>query len=256
MSVIAAREVPSWSGHAPAGGRSVLATVKRHRALILAFALLFPVAFYMVLMGLLVVRFGHLPNYVTSYDWLGNVWRIIAGTGSISDMVKISMDEWLLEFGYRYYAYGRGVSEWSLLIIPHKVVIVMAIGALIGFNFALIADQAPAATFLRQQFRSIRCGLMTSVGALGAGLTSITLYWVICHSGPTWVVSLAILGIDVSRAFAIEPLGATLSLAGAALLVASALLTIYENRAASNFGQVNAKQVNAETAKIKEAAPC
>ena len=84
-----------------------------------------------------------------------------------------------------------------------------------------------------------------------ASLTCITLYWVICHSGPTWVVSLAILGVDVSSAFAIEPLGATLSLAGAAILVLSALLTIYENQSAANPGQVKAK-----TAKIKEAAPC
>jgi hypothetical protein len=251
MSVIAAREVPSWSGRERTGGRSVLATIKNHRVLILAFTLLFPVVFYMALMGLLVARFGHLPNYVTAYDWLGNVWRIAAGTGSISDIVKISMDEWLLEFGYMNYAYGRGVSEWSLLIIPHKVAIVMAIGALIGLNFALLADQPPAATSLRQQIRSIRCGLMTSIGALGAGLTCITLYWVICHSGPTWVVSLAILGIDVSNAFAIEPLGATLSFAGAAILVASALLTIYENQTASNVGQVDAN-----TAKIKETAPC
>jgi hypothetical protein len=251
MSVIAAREIPSWSGHDVTGRRSVLATVKHHRGLILGFTFLFPVVFYMALMGLLMARFGHLPNYVTPYDWFGNVWRIVASTGSISDMVKISMDEWLLEIGYMNYAYGRGVSEWSLLIIPHKVMISMAIGALIGLNFALIADQAPATTFLRQQIRSIRCGLLTSIGALGASLTCITLYWVICHSGPTWVVSLAILGIDVSSAFAIEPLGATLALAGAAILVASALLAIYENQTASNFGQVKANSV-----KIKEAAPC
>jgi hypothetical protein len=122
----------------------------------------------------------------------------------------------------------------------------MAIGALIGLNFALIADQ-PATTFVRQQVRSIRCGLMTSIGALGASLTAITLYWVICHSGPTWVVSLAILGIDISSAFAIEPLGVTLSLAGAAILLLSALLTIYENRSAPTVREMKA---------IKEAAPC
>lgn len=245
MSVIAARTVNAAPRLEQAGDRSVLATLRRHRALILGFTLLFPVAFYLVLMGLLVVRFGHLPNYVTPYDWVGNVWRIVAGTGSLSDILRIALDEWLLEFGYMNYAYGRGVSEWSLLIIPHKVLMVMGIGALIGINFALIADQAPAASFLRQQLRSIRCGLMTSVGALLASLTSITLYWVICHSGPTWVVSLAILGIDVSSAFAVEPLGVTLSLAGAALLVLSALLTIYENQSAT-FRDV----------RIKETAPC
>lgn len=255
MSVMAARAALQ-AGHNTAGGRSVLATVRRHRALILGSALLFPVLFYLVLMALLLARFGHLPNYVTAYDWFGNVARIIAGTGSISDVLKIAMDEWLLEIGFMNYAYGRGVSEWSLLIIPHKVAIVMTIGALIGFNFALIADQPPATSFLRQQLRSIRCGLMTSIGALAASLTSITLYWVICHSGPTWVVSLAILGVDLSAAFLIEPLGTALSLAGAAILVLSALLTIYESQSTSNFGPVKAETLKAETLKIKEAAPC
>jgi hypothetical protein len=252
MSVMAARATQLRAGHNQAGGRSVLATVRRHRALILGFTLLFPVVFYLVLMGLLIVRFGHLPNYVTPYDWFGNVWGIVQGTGAISDMLKIAMDEWLLEIGYMNYAYGRGVSEWSLLIIPHKVATVMAIGALIGLNFALIADQPPAATFLRQQARSIRCGLMTSIGALSASLTSITLYWVICHSGPTWVVSLAILGIDLSTTFALEPLGATLSLAGAAVLVLSALLTIYESRGAAGVAQPKTDHAKP----MKGAAPC
>jgi hypothetical protein len=247
IAIHAPQKPELWTGHDQAGGeRSVLATVKRHRALILGFTFLFPVVFYLVLMGLLVVRFGHLPNYVTPYDWFGNVWQIIAGTGSISDVLKIASDEWLLEIGFMNYAYGRGVSEWSLLIIPHKVAAVMAIGALIGINFALIADQAPA-TFLRQQLRSIRCGLMTSVGALLACLTCITLYWIICHSGPTWVVSLAILGIDLSTTFALEPLGATLSLAGVAILVLSALLTIYGNHSALNIQEAKA---------VKEASPC
>ena len=40
-------------------------------------------------------------------------------------MVSDQLDEWLLEIGFMNYAYGRGVSEWSLLIIPHKVAIVM-----------------------------------------------------------------------------------------------------------------------------------
>jgi hypothetical protein len=247
MSVIAARETQLWAGREPAAPRSALASVKRHRMLILGFALLFPIIFYLVLMGLLVVRFGHLPNYVTPYDWLSNVWRIVVGTGSLSDIVKIAMDEWLLEIGFMNYAYGKGVSEWSLLIIPHKLALVMAIGALIGVNFALIADQPPATTTLRQQARSIRCGLMTSVGALLASVTAITLYWIICHSGPTWVVSLAILGIDLSTTWAIEPLGATLSFVGAAVLVLSALLTIYENHSATRGMKANP---------IKEAAPC
>jgi hypothetical protein len=249
MSVLAAREAQGspWAAGDRAAGRSALAAIRSHRALILGFALGFPVVFYLVLMGLLVVRFGHLPNYVTPYDWFGNVWRIVVSTGSISDILRIAADEWLFEIGFMNYAYGKGVSEWSLLIIPHKVAIVMAIGALIGLNFALIADQGQTTTFLRQQIRSVRCGLMTSVGALFASLTCITLYWIICHSGPTWVVSLAILGIDLSTTFALEPLGATLSAAGAAVLILSALLTIFESRNAPYPGQMKS---------IKEAAPC
>jgi hypothetical protein len=247
IAIHAPQKPELWTGHNRSDRPSVFATVRRHRALILGFTLLFPVLFYLVLMGLLVVRFGHLPNYVTPYNWFGNVWQIVVGTGSISDVVKSASDEWLLEIGFMNYAYGRGVSEWSLLIIPHKVAAVMAIGALIGINFALIADQAPAATFLRQQVRSIRCGLMTSTGALLASLTCITLYWIICHSGPTWVVSLAILGIDLSTTFALEPLGATLSLAGVAILVLSALLTIYGNHSALNVREPKA---------VKEVSPC
>jgi hypothetical protein len=87
---------------------------------------------------------------------------------------------------------------------------------------------------------------MTSVGALLASLTCITLYWIICHSGPTWVVSLAILGLDLSTTWALEPLGTALSLVGAATLLLSAVLTIYENHA-----------TNIETAHtMTEPAPC
>ena len=82
----------------------------------LGFTLLFPVVFYLVLMGLLVARFGHLPNYVTPYDWFGNVARIVAGTGSISDVLKIAMDEWLFEIGFMNYAYGRGVFNLRVLV--------------------------------------------------------------------------------------------------------------------------------------------
>ncbi len=233
MSVLAAPQVQDaiLVGRDQLARRSVLAAVKRQRVLILAFTAGFPLVFYALLMALLVMRFGHLPNYVTSYDWLVNVSRIIAGTGSISDMLRIGMDEWLLEIGFMNYSYGLGVSEWSLLIIPHKLAIMMGIGALIGFNFALMADQRPAISRLRQYLRSARCGLMTSVGALCASLTGITLYWVICHSGPTWVVSLAILGIDLSTSRTLEPIGPMISFAGVATLVVSALLIIRDTRA-------------------------
>jgi hypothetical protein len=233
MSVLAARGYVRLGRHDSAGG-GVLAAVRRQRVLFVSIALGFPLLFYVSLMGLLVARFGHLPNYLVAHDWVGNVLRIVASTGSVSDMLPIMLNEWLLEIGYMNYGYGRGVSEWSLLIIPHKFVMMTLIGALVGLNFALIADQPPAATLARQATRSMRSGLLTGVGAVCASLTGITLFWVVCHSSPSWVVSLAILGFEVSTSLAIEPIGPAVSLAGVVMLVLSALLIVRDNRAAAS----------------------
>jgi hypothetical protein len=208
---------------ATSANQVILAAIRRQRGLILTFTVAFPLLFYTLLMALLVARFGQLPNYVTPYNWLGNIAGIVAGTSSLSDVIRIGMDEWLLEIGSMNHAYGNGVSEWSLLVIPHKLAIMMGIGALVGLNFALLADQPASTSVQRQHFRSLRSGLLTSIGALCASLTGVTLYWVICHSGPTWVVSLTILGIDLETARALEPIGPAISLTGAALLVLSAL---------------------------------
>jgi len=212
---------------------SVLAAVTRRRGLFLSITLGFPLLFYLSLLGLLVARFGNTPNYVIPYDWFGNVSRIVAGTSSVSDMLPIILNEWLLEIGYMNYAYGHGVSEWSLLIIPHKLTMVTAIGALVGLNFALVAEQRPAGTLSRQYIQSMRSGLLASVGAVCAGLTSITLFWVVCHSSPSWVVSLAILGFEVSTSLALEPVGPAVSLAGVTMLVLSALLIVRDGRVAA-----------------------
>jgi hypothetical protein len=214
--------------------RAVLAAAVRQRGLFLSIALGFPLLFYVALLGLLMARFGNMPNYLVPHDWVGNVSRIVASTGSVSDMLPIILNEWLLEIGYMNYAYGHGVSEWSLLIIPHKLAMVTAVGALIGLNFALIAEQRPAGALSRQYVQTMRCGLLTSVGAVCASLTGITLFWVVCHASPSWVVSLAILGVEVSTTLALEPIGPAVSLAGTAMLVLSALLIIRDDRAAAD----------------------
>jgi hypothetical protein len=204
--------------------------ISRQRGLFLSITVGFTTLFYVMLLAVMIVRFGDLPNYVTAYDWFSGVARIVASTGSVSDMLPIILNEWLIEIGYMNYAYGRGVSEWSLLIIPHKLAIVTVIGAMVGLNFALVADQVPSGTPLQQTLRSIRCGLMTSVGALCASLTGITLFWVVCHSSPSWVVSLAILGVEVSTSLALEPVGPVISAAGLATLALSALLVVRDGQ--------------------------
>lgn len=205
-----------------------LAAMRRQRRLVLAFAIGFPVGFYLFLLALMALRFGNLPNYVTPYDWIGNVYRIFTSTGSVADMVRIARDEWLLEIGFMNYDYGLGVSEWSLLIIPHALIYMMFVGALVGLNFALIADQ-PALSWQA----AARCGLLTSLGALCASLIGITLFWVVCHSSPSWVVSLAILGVEISTSLALEPVGPIISGLGLAMLLLSAWLIVRDGRRAA-----------------------
>lgn len=212
-------------------GRVLLGALRRQLVLFLTVTLSFPVIFNLLLLAILVARFGHLPNYVLVEDWPGNVARIIAGTGSVSDMLPIIMDEWVLEIGYMNYAFGHGVSEWSLLVVPHKLAMVTAVGALIGLNCALVADQESVGSLWRQSMRSIRSGLVMSVGTLLAGISSVTLFWVICHSGPSWVVSLAVLGVDAPTALRLDPLGPVLFAAGIAVLLLSAMLTLRDGRA-------------------------
>lgn len=235
MSIVTAHEAQGgiWTHHREITGRGAWAAVRRQRALFLCITFGFPLLFYALLLTLLVGRFGNVPNYATFDDWFGNVTHIVTSTRSVSDMLPIIMNEWFVEIGYMNYAYGRGVSEWSLLIIPHKLAMVTMIGALIGLNFALIADQNPSGSLLLQCARSVRCGLMTSVGALCASVTSVTLFWVVCHSSPSWVVSLAILGVEVSTSLSLEPVGPAISLGGFALLILSALLILRDNRPVS-----------------------
>jgi len=198
--------------------------VKRWRALIVGFALGFPVFFYLLLLAIPVFRYGHFPNYVTPYDWFGNVARIIESTGSIQDMVPIILNEWLLEIGYMDMNYGHGIAEWSLSLVPHKILLVSLTGALIGLNLGLMIDRLEAAgSTIQQCLRAGSSGILTSVGALFTGLTNATLFSIACCSTPSWVGSLAILGVETSSAFALEPYGTAGSAVGIAMLLASAL---------------------------------
>jgi hypothetical protein len=217
---------------APGLAGILLGVIRRRRALIIGITLLFPIFFNLLLLAILAVRFDSLPNYVLAEDWLTNVARIVVSTGSVSDMLPIIMDEWLLEIGYMNYTFGNGVSEWSLLIIPHKLLMIVLAGALIALNFALAADEEPSGSLWRQSLRSARNGLLMGVGITLAGVSSITLFWVVCHSGPSWIVSLAVLGIDTPTALRFAPLGPALYSAGIAILLLAALLAVHDIRGA------------------------
>jgi hypothetical protein len=227
--------IPLEQNYLEAGAvRAAISGPVRSRAVIIAFALAFPVVFYLALLATLVSQYGHLPNYVTPYDWIANVLRIIHGTRSVSDMVPIILNEWLIEIGYMDYAYGHGVADWSLAIIPHKLVIMSLAGALVGLNFALLSERQAARTVAQQCVQACRSGFLTSMGAFCAGLTSMTVFSVACCAVPTWAGSLTMLGVNTALAFAIEPFGPIASLLGLAALVVSALWIVRDTRAAQH----------------------
>lgn len=206
---------------------------RNRRGLIIGFALGFPVFFYTLLLAIPTIRYGHFPNYVTPYDWVGNVWRIIASTGSVHDMIPIILDEWLLEIGYMDMSYGHGIAEWSLSFAPHKILLVSITGALVGLNLGLLLDRLEAeGTVTQQCLRAGGSGMLTGVGALFTGLTNATLFSIACCSTPSWVGSIAILGLETSSAFAMEPYGPAGSAVGIAMLVISALWLAHDGRKA------------------------
>ena len=203
-----------------------------------AFAVGFPVAFHLALLAVLVAQYGHLPNYVTRYDWIANVLRIIAGTQSVADMVPIILNEWVLEIGYMDYQYGHGIADWSLSIVPHQLAVISLTGALLGLNVALLSERRSRETPTQQCLLACRSGVLTSFGALSAGLTNATVFSVACCAAPSWVGSLAVLGLETSLVFTIEPFGPIASVAGIAVLAISAMLLARDSRSAQRRVQL------------------
>lgn len=181
----------------------------------------FVIAYNLMLLVALIVRFGDLPNYMTAYDYFGNVARIVESTPSLSDMIPIIREEWLLEIGFMNYDYGNGISEWSLSVLPEKLAVLFAVGALIATVIVLLLPGKDGA-----------CATVSKKAALGTagggaalvGLSSATLSWVVCCAAPTWVVSLAMLGMGVSVAFWLEPFGTLITLSGFVLLAVTVVV--------------------------------
>jgi len=179
----------------------------------------FLVLYYLALLASLMVRFGRVPNYVTAYDWPASVATIIRSTPSFSDTVPIIMEEWLLEVGYMNMDYGLGLSEWSLNLIPAKMVVILLLGAMIATVWALLRHQSVACR--RQQTLSAMATAGT--GSFLVALTGATLSWVVCCATPSWIVGLAMLGLGVATANWIEPIGVWINLGGFAILAATIL---------------------------------
>jgi hypothetical protein len=189
------------------------------------------ILYYCGLMAALVAEFGDLPNYAVLHDWPGNVARIFASTPSFADAVAIAREEWILEIGYLNMAFGNGISEWSLTLIPDRMLIIVALGMMLATFWALGRLPGRACDAGERAARAAAAG----IGAGLVGLTGATLSWVVCCAYPSWIVGLTMLGMSVATANWLAPLGLWLNLIGFALLSAM-LLTAAKRVSGANAG--------------------
>jgi hypothetical protein len=182
----------------------------------------FFVGFQLLQLALLIGRFQVFPNYLIVHDWFANIARIVRMTPSVGDMIPIMLDEWLVEVGSINYSFGRGVAEWSFVLIPGKAVIVLGIAALVATNLVLLR----AAWRTCGIFARLGSSAATGAGAIVAGAAATTITWVVCCAAPTWVVGFAVLAVGVTTALALQPFGGWLLLLGLSTLVMSAILLL------------------------------
>lgn len=179
---------------------------------LLLMGIVFALVFQVFMLLALMVRFQAWPNYINAYDWLANVKHIFASTPSWSDSIAIAKEEWLLEIGQIDYAYGTGLSIWSLNVIPSRIVVLVIMGVMCGLCLRLLN-----AGSCNSQTRASGMAMLGS-GSLLVAMTNMTMSWVVCCATPTWVVGLAMLGLGVSTSLALETLGPALSYSGFGLL--------------------------------------
>jgi hypothetical protein len=193
--------------------------IAAHRREWLAVMLAVIVGFQIVQLALLIVRFEKFPNYMRMHDWPANVWRIIRSTPALADTIPIILDEWLVEIGSMNYSFGHGIAEWSFVLMPAKLVLVLGFAILFATNVVLLRAAGQA------------CGLSTRIGTIAAtvsgtalaGTATTTITWVVCCAAPSWVVGLAVMGFSTTAALALQPIGGWLVLAGLASLAAPAI---------------------------------
>ena len=179
--------------------------------------LLFAVLMQVLMLVALMVRFQALPNYWVGYDWVANVIHIIRSTPSWSDMMPIINQEWLIEIGKMNYDYGTGISEWSLNVVPIRMLVLFVLGALVALCLSLLrVDQCDRTT-------GTTLRATTGIGTILVAMTNATMSWVVCCAAPSWVVGLAMLGLGVSTSLALETMGPALNATGFGLLLCTVL---------------------------------
>lgn len=198
--------------------RAVYGGIRARLMLWFGFAVGFIAGYHALWVGLMVVRFGHWPNFAKSYDVAEAYRLIVAGTPSWSDAVAIMLDEPWFDIGYLSPQWH--IVEWSMMILPPQFTTVTLLSLLLATFIVLsvAVQRAPCAGAARRSPTSRLLAATALFGAALTGTTSATLFWVVCCATPTWVVALAMLGVSASLAFLIEPAGFVLAASGLALL--------------------------------------
>ena len=180
------------------------------------YTLAFTLGYQLLLIAALILRFGALPNYVESYDLLANYGLIVQGSPDLADTVQLLLIEPWLEVGYKNPDY-YGISEWSLMILPGKLLVILLVSLLLTTSILLTtrAKTLPCST----SARNTALGISSASTALLA-VTNATVTWVVCCATPTWVVMLAMMGLSSSVALTLEPLGVALGVIAFCIMLA------------------------------------
>src|SRR5690606_27858724 len=150
------------------GFKVIAQTVRAHWSLLVLTSAGLVVVYYGAQIAVLYFRLGHLPNYITAYDYPANVARIIRSTPAVSDMIPIILNEWIFEIGYMDYDYGHGIAEWTMGIPPSKLLMIAIASVLISVN-ALLWRTARHSCFHLERRSLVG---MTGLGAVTVGLVS------------------------------------------------------------------------------------
>jgi hypothetical protein len=191
---------------------ALLDAIRARPVLWAVYALGFVAAYHALLLVAMVLRFGHAPNFIKVYD-IADAYRLtFAGTPSLRDAFGIASGEPWLDVGYMSPQWN--MAEWSLMILPPQFALIAVTGCLLATCGVLHAARSA-----RGSRTSAGSTLTAAIGAGLAGVANATLFWVVCCATPTWIVGLAMLGVSVSVAFMLQPIGPLLTAGGVALLV-------------------------------------
>jgi len=193
----------------------LFSAVKKHWLAFTGISVGFVVIYYGVLLLLTMIRFAEIPNYIVFHDIIGIYGLILEGTPSMSDAFMIAKDEAWIETGYKNPEY-YGVATWSYMLIPPKMFLVFLMGLLLAtFTVLILASREQGCALKSGNKLYATAGVSTTF----VSLTSATLTWVVCCATPSWVVALAMLGMNASLALWLEPLGQLLMSAGLGLML-------------------------------------